>query len=116
MNQPTCLECGATFKGRADKKYCSDHCRNAYNNKVGHDEKNLIRRINYRLKKNWRVLEDLNPNEKCKVSKSKLVEKGFDFQYFTSIYTTKTGNVYYFCYNQGYLALENDYYALVKRK
>ncbi len=24
-------------------------------------------------------------------------------------------NVYYFCYEQGYLAIDNDYFALVKR-
>jgi hypothetical protein len=50
------------------------------------------------------------------VSRSKLIEKGFDFNYFTSIYTTKTGNVYYFVYDQGYLPLDGDYYALVKRE
>ena len=49
------------------------------------------------------------------VSKMMSIEKGFDFNYFTSIYTTKAGTVYYFVYNQGYLPLEGDYYALVKR-
>ena len=42
--------------------------------------------------------------------------KGFDFNYFTSIYTTKSGTIYYFIYDQGYLPLENQYYALVKRE
>lgn len=111
-----CLECETSIFGREDKKFCSDYCRNAFNNKINKDEKNYIRNVNNRLRKNWRILESLNPNQKTKTSKTKLVEQGFDFNYFTSIYTTKTGNVYYFVYNQGYLALENDYYALVKRK
>jgi len=43
------------------------------------------------------------------------LSKGFDFEFFTSIYTTKTGNVYYFLYDQGYMALENEGYVLVKK-
>ncbi len=112
----SCLECGDRVVGRIDKKFCSDACRNAYNNKVNKDSKNLVRNINNRLRKNYRILESLNPKEKTKVPKTKLMAQGFDFNYFTSIYTTKAGTVYYFVYDQGYLPLENEYYALVKRR
>lgn len=113
--EKTCPECGNKIIGRVDKKFCSDYCRNAHNNKINKDSKNLIRNVNNRLRKNWRILEQLNPDGKTKTTKTKLIGKGFDFNYFTSIYTTKKGTVYYFCYDQGYLPLENDYYALVKR-
>ncbi|MFD1094356.1 hypothetical protein [Salegentibacter chungangensis] len=113
--QKTCLECGEKIVGRTDKKFCSDYCRNSYHNKINKDAKNLIRNVNNQLRKNYRILESLNPNDKTKASKSKLLAKGFSFEYFTSIYTTKTGNVYYFVYDQGYLPLENDFYALVRR-
>ena len=59
---------------------------------------------------------DLNPHGKSKSHRSKLGEKGFDFNYFTSTYTTKAGAVYYFCYEYGYLPLPNDFYALVKKQ
>jgi len=114
--EKSCLECNKAIKGRADKKFCDDSCRNEYNNRVNKDSKNLIRNVNNRLRKNWRILEELNPKDKTKTSRSKLIEKGFDFSYFTSTYTTKIGTVYYFVYDQGYLPLENEYYALVKRK
>lgn len=110
-----CLECSDTFKGRIDKKFCNDYCRNAYNNRLNKDGKNLIRNINNRLRKNWRILENLNIHQKTKTLKVKLLEKGFDFSYFTSIYTTKAGATYYYVYDQGYLSLENDYYLLVKK-
>ncbi len=110
-----CPECGDKIVGRVDQKFCSDGCRNAYNNKMNKDGKNLIRNINNRLRKNWRILEALNPDPKTKTTKTKLIEKGFDFNYFTSIYTTKAGKVYYFVYDQGYLPIDNDFYALVKR-
>ncbi len=114
--QKSCLECGEKLVGRIDKKFCSDYCRNAYNNRVNKDSKNLIRNINNRLRKNWRILEELNPDGKSKTTRRKLIEKGFDFNYFTSTYTTKVGTVYYFVYDQGYLPLDNDYFALVKRE
>lgn len=115
MSSQQCLECNEPFKGRIDKKFCSDYCRNSYNNKVNKDSKNLIRNTNNRLRKNYRILEALNPNKKTKISKNRLSEKGFDFNYFTSIYTTKVGTIYFFVYDQGYLPLKGDYYALVKR-
>jgi len=111
-----CPECGDKIVGRIDKKFCSDGCRNAHNNKINKDSKNLIRNINNRLRKNWRILENLNPNQKTKTTKSKLIANGFDFNYFTSIYTTKVGTIYYFVYDQGYLPLDNNFYALVKRQ
>ncbi|MFD0834994.1 hypothetical protein ACFQ0I_04410 [Mariniflexile aquimaris] len=110
-----CLECGEKIVGRIDKKFCSDGCRNAYNNNVNKDSKNLIRNTNNRLRKNYRILEELNPDQKTRTSRGKMIELGFDFNYFTSIYTTKAGAIYYFVYDQGYLPLEGDYYALVKR-
>ena len=113
--QKSCLECGEKIVGRVDKKFCSDYCRNAYNNNRNKDSKNLVRNINNQLRKNYRILEELNPEGKSKTSKSKLISKGFNFEYITSIYTTKAGTVYYFVYDQGYLPLEGEYYALVKK-
>ncbi|MFC5047513.1 DUF2116 family Zn-ribbon domain-containing protein [Aquimarina hainanensis] len=110
-----CPECGGKILGRSDKKFCSDYCRNAFNNKLNKDSKNLIRNTNNYLRKNYRILERLNPKDKTKTTKSRLISEGFDFQHFTSIYTTKTGTMYYFVYDQGYLPLENEFYALVKR-
>jgi len=115
METKICLECGESIKGRSDKKFCSDYCRNAYNNKVNKESKNLIRNTNNRLRKNYKILSTLNPNGKTKTKRTKLLDKNFDFQLFTSIYTTKTGNVYYYVYDQGYLKLENEYYLLIKR-
>ena len=109
------MECGEKIVGRVDKKFCSDYCRNAYHNKNNKDSNNLVRNVNNLLRKNYRILEELNPTDKTKASKTKLLAKGFNFEYFTSIYTTKTGTVYYFVYDQGYLPLDNGYYALVRR-
>ena len=115
--EKSCPECGTKIIGRADKKFCSDACRNSYNNSLNKDNNNLVRNINNRLRKNYRILEKFNPDEKTKVSKLKLEDAGFDFNLFTSIYTTKAGANYYFVYDQGYLSInDGEYYAVVKRK
>ncbi len=111
----TCLECGDPIIGREDKKFCSDGCRNADNNKINKDSNKLMRNINNKLRKNYRILSEINTEGKTKTSRSKLLSKGFDFEFFTSVLNTKTGNTYYFLYDQGYLALENDFYMLVKK-
>lgn len=113
--EKSCPECGEKLRGRTDKKFCSDYCRNTHHNKLNKETSNLIRNTNNLLRRNHRILEDLNPNNKVSVPRNKLLAKGFNFEYFTSIYTTKSGNRYYFVYDQGYLKLENDFYTLVKR-
>ena len=87
---------------------------NRYNNNINKDSKNLIRNINNRLRKNYKILSELNITGKTKVIRSKLYDKGFDFKFFTSLYTTKTGNTYFYIYNEGYLPLENEFFLLVR--
>ena len=110
-----CPECGDKIIGRSDKKFCSDACRNSYNNALNKDSKNLVRTINNRLRKNYRILEALNSKDKTKVKKETLSKHGFSFEYFTSEYVTQAGSVYKYVYDQGYLPLDNDWYLLVKR-
>jgi len=110
-----CPECSEKIVGREDKKFCSDACRNSYNNKINKDSTNLMRNVNNTLRRNYRILADLNADGKTKTTKARLAGRGFDFNYFTNLLQTKTGNTYYFVYEQGYMALENDYYILVKK-
>lgn len=114
--EKVCLECGGKITGRADKKFCSDQCRVTYNNKLNRDETAYMNNVTNILRKNRRILLDLNTTGKTKVNRDKLNEKGFDFNYFTSEYVTKEGAVYHFCYEQGYLAMDKNWYLLVVKK
>lgn len=115
-DQRLCLECERPIFGRIDKKFCSDACRNAYNNRLNADATNLVRNINNILRKNRRILLELNPSGKTKVHRGKLQKKGFDFGFHTNTYVTKAGHEYRYCYDQGYLALEADDVLLVVKK
>lgn len=110
------MECGTSFHGRTDKKFCSDQCRTAYNNRLNSDSSRFIRNVNNALRKNRRILTELNPTGKASVPRVKLEADGFNFHYYTSVYTTKEGRTYYYCYDQGYLSLDKQYVLLVVNK
>ena len=119
MEQPkTCLQCGKGLRGRTDKKFCDDYCRNNYNNHLNAHLNNYVRNINHALGKNRRILEGLlsMSEEKTRTTKEKLLTQGFSFQYLTHTLTTKKGSTYFFCYDYGYLPLENNFYLIVRRR
>jgi len=116
MEKRLCPECEFEIIGRIDKKFCSDQCRNTFNNRLKQDANNYIRNINNILRKNRRILSELNPKGKSKVTRYKLIEKGFNFDYYTNTYSTKTGKTYYYCYEYGYLPIEEDHFFLVMKQ
>jgi DNA-directed RNA polymerase subunit M/transcription elongation factor TFIIS len=108
-----CISCGKSMVGRADKKFCQDQCRSEYYNKKNAESSSYMRKVNHILKKNRRILEKLNNKEKPRYNKERLLTEGFNFSYFTNLYKTKEGKVYYYCYEQGVLPLDNDWFLLV---
>ena len=113
-----CLTCDKQIRGRADKKFCSDYCRNTFNNNLKSSSNNLVRNVNNALSKNRRILEGLLSEGEAtiKVNKEKLLGLGYQFRFVTHTYTTRSGKVYYYCYDHGYLPLENDWYLVVRGK
>ena len=113
----TCLACGKTLKGRVDKKFCDDYCRNNYNNqqKAKGSHSSFVRNINNTLLKNRKILESLLPDaeETAKANKDKLQRLGFHFKYITHLYTTKTGKTYFYCYDYGYLRLDEQMVQII---
>jgi len=113
-----CLSCQKPIKGRADKKFCDDFCRNHYNNAVKGGPEKLIRNVNIALRKNRKILQEhLNPAEKTAiVHRNKLQAAGFRFNYMTHLHQTKKGQTVIFCYDYGYRRLANNWLLLVRKK
>ncbi|WP_292010745.1 DUF2116 family Zn-ribbon domain-containing protein [Chryseobacterium sp.] len=111
-----CIECGEKIIGRSDKKFCNDACRNAYNNKQNKDSNNLMRNINNKLRKNYRILREINKEGKTKILRSKLNAFGFDFDYFTHLKVYKNGSEYKFIYDYGYKILEDNFVLIVRNQ
>jgi hypothetical protein len=117
MTDKKCLACDKPIKGRSDKKFCDDSCRNNYNNQLNSDSRPVMRNINNILRKNRRILEELLTNSNKKVlvvERKKLIEKGFHFEYFTEQNKPDKKKEYYYCYDYGYRTIDNDRVAAVK--
>ena len=113
-----CLSCSKHFRGRTDKKFCNDHCRNTYNNRRNSERNNYVRSINFHLRKNRRILEGcLNASQQtARTTKSKLHVKGFRFTYYTHTYANRKGKVFLFCYEYGYLILEKENVMIIRKE
>ncbi len=113
--QKLCIECGVPFKGRSDKKFCSDFCRNHYNNKLNGFTNNYVRRINGILRKNRRILEKYYAGNRFEMDRERLIWEGFDFRYFTHGSKADDGNMYYYCYDYGYSMVNCDSCVLINQ-
>ena len=111
----TCPECGDKILGRSDKKFCSDHCRNSYNNRKNKDSAKLLRDVNSILLKNHRILKDLYSDGVEKIHRDKLLLRGFNFDFFTNM-SSKDDKVCLYCYDHGVCKSEDDAYTLLKRE
>ena len=75
-----------------------------------------MRRINNILRKNRLILKANLSEENSKVHGIRLADEGFNFHYFTNTYRTRDGIDYFFCYDHGYIRLENDVYQIVLKQ
>lgn len=111
-----CIDCGESLNGRADKKFCSDQCRNSHNNRLNSDNNNFMRNVNNILRRNRRILADLTPDGKITIPKEKVIDLGFNFSYYTHTYVTQKAATYFFCYEYGYIPHGNEMMTIVLRK
>ena len=113
--EKVCKECGDKFSGRADAKFCSDYCRSSFNNKLNGYNNTYVRKVNSILRKNRKILSELNPSGKSRIKIDELKNQGYDFSFQTNTYTTKAGKTYHFCYEQGYLDTADGWVTLVTK-
>ena len=83
---------------------------------MNRSETNFMRNIQNILRRNRRILADLNQEGKEKVHKDLLIAKGFHFDFHTNMFTSKEGDDCYYCYEQGYKQADDEYYSLMTRK
>ncbi|MBI5541991.1 MAG: hypothetical protein HY951_18185 [Bacteroidia bacterium] len=109
-----CAECGKTLKGRLGQKFCNVYCKSAYHYKNSKlKESSIYVRVDTILKHNRRVLKQYNLSGQSQVKEEVLINEGFNFDYYTTTWKAKNGNIYYFCYEFGYRNLEDGKYMLI---
>lgn len=110
-----CIYCKKNIRGRSDKKFCNDYCRNIYNNQLHAVDNNFIRNINNALGKNRRILNELMmKNNIVKINKEELLHAGFQFKYHTHFQKGKTGTVVFGCYDYFYILSDDEKCVIIK--
>ncbi len=111
----TCTACSTAIQGRSDKKFCSEYCRNSYNNQQKTNEQ-FVRSINSLLRRNRQIiklfLETIGPD--AVVFRDDMLRRGFHFEYYTHARKDKEGQAIRFCYEYGYAPTAHGYYRLVR--
>lgn len=118
IQERKCKACNEALVGRRDKKFCNDYCRSSYHYEQNQDKKpSMFQVIDKQLKVNRMILKNFNKGGKVTVRKEVLLGEGFNPKYFTHYWKNHKGQVYLFCYEYGFLALNEqgkDKYVLVK--
>ncbi len=110
-----CLDCGEVLKGRSDKKFCSDQCRNNYNNTINREANNLVRNVHSVLRKNRKILCELYDSGTRKLHRDALLVSEFNMNFFTHLVETDNdSNITRYCYEYGYRDIDSEYFELVK--
>lgn len=109
-----CLDCGARLLGRSDKKFCSDQCRNNYNNRLNRDQNNYVRNVHAQLRRNRKILSDLYEDGHSRIHRDALIAQGFNFTFFTHLVETREGLRWSYCFEYGFRESDKGYLVLQK--
>ena len=114
-----CLVCNSPSRGRIDKKFCDDYCRNQFNNQQKAQDRHHqhVRLVNNILLKNRKIINSLliQNTSSIRIHRQKLQELGFNFGYITQLTQTKSGKTFYHCYDISYSTCERDKIWVTKR-
>ena len=112
-----CLACGKAVKGRIDKKFCDDSCRNNHNNQLKAEQTNYVRNVMNALRRNRLILQHVWGDKMIrKATLDRLLGMGFQLKYHTHFYDNKKGRHYYYCFDYGYLPIDDEVIWIVKKK
>lgn len=104
MRLKKCLACDRNLQGRSDKVYCDAHCKSSYHYKKSIEETpRFYTQVDNQLKQNRKILKTFNKAGKATVRSSKLIELGFDSNFFTHYWKNTKGDVYLFVYEFGFI-------------
>lgn len=81
-----CLFCAKELKGRKDKKFCNDGCRNSFHNDLNSPVTEIVNPIINILKKNRAIVLQLLEKGEKKATRETLLKAGLDFVYSTENY------------------------------
>jgi hypothetical protein len=112
----SCLQCNRVIRGRFDKKFCDDTCRNTYHlAKHRALETPVVKNINSTLKHNRNILLTIAPAQKnyIVIKAIELIRMGYNFHYHTH-YTQLGKNTLVCCFDVGFIELKNHVLIILR--
>jgi hypothetical protein len=75
-----------------------------------------VRNVTNKLRINRKILESILEDgvETVKVPREKLARLGFYFKYHTHIFPNRKGQIYIYCYDYGFLELQDGWVLVVR--
>jgi hypothetical protein len=110
--------CKIPIKGRSDKTFCSNECKNRYHTKLRSVTNTATHKTDLILHRNRSILlEILGKNLiQKKVHRYVLDRKKFNFSYITSIHTNKHGKRVYHVYDFSWMIFSDQEILIIHRK
>lgn len=101
MNNQICKQCAKPVVGRSDKRFCSDFCRNSFNNLKNRKTFTFMRSIHSELSLNRRILKGYAMEGRSNLKRYELEVRGFRFDLVTAL-VKKSDKTYRCCYEFAY--------------
>ena len=116
MPTKKCPICSSVVKGRTDKIFCSTKCKSIDQYEKRQETEAFYFKVEKQLRNNRKILKKYNKSGFTTLRKSRLIEDGFNPDFFTHYWKNQKGEVYLFVYEYGFLAKKvkgRDKYVLV---
>jgi predicted nucleic acid-binding Zn ribbon protein len=110
-----CTHCSSLFRGRPDKKFCSERCRARYNYGLRRMiRKNVVAEIDGALKRNRQILRKICIGGGEVVKRELLISRGFEFKYYTTICSGGASLLCFYCYDMGYSLISESEVLIIR--
>jgi hypothetical protein len=113
-----CKICNNLVKGRSDKKFCSQRCKNYYHINLRKVTAIAVKDIDIILHRNRSILlEVLGKNLlQKKVPRILLEKKKFNFKYTTHWHINSKNKTFFWVYDFGWMSFSDDEILLVRKR
>lgn len=104
----SCPVCNGEIKGRSDKRYCSAACKSSFQYEKRGESEPFFFKVDRQLRLNRKILKRHNKSGYTTLRKDVLIAEGFYPKYFTHYWKNQKGQVYLFCYEFGFLEIDQS--------
>ncbi|MCB9227973.1 MAG: hypothetical protein R2836_07995 [Chitinophagales bacterium] len=113
-----CKICKKEIKGRSDKLFCSNACKNYYHTNLRKVTKGVAFEIDKILHRNRSILLEIIGKHKTQIKTQRMVldKKKFSYKYHTHINVNSQGKTFYWLYDLAWMAFSNDEILIVKKR